>query len=88
MNSKIKPFKIAQKFDAAARTKFAEKIFNELRELSADTVGVTSLTLAKNFIVPDVASEAGYNADGDIPGYHHGTLFNMEFNVGRYVFEV
>ena len=41
MNSKIKPFKIAQKFDAAARTKFAEKIFNELRELSADTVGVS-----------------------------------------------
>ncbi len=41
MNSNIKPFKIVQKFDEGARKDFAKKIFNELRELSADTVGVS-----------------------------------------------
>ncbi|MEK9692554.1 MAG: hypothetical protein VW235_06425 [Rhodospirillaceae bacterium] len=70
MNSKIKPFKIAQKFDAAARTKFAEKIFNELRELSADTVGVSRQSYGPGEqeameLIARYAEEEGLEVDWD-----------------------
>lgn len=70
MNSKIKHFKIAQKFDAAARIKFAKKIFNELRELSADTVGVSRQSYGPGEqeameLIARYAEEEGLEVDWD-----------------------
>ena len=70
MNSKIKPFKITQKFDEAARRNFAETIFNELRELTADTVGVSRQSYGPGEqeameLIARYAEEEGLEVDWD-----------------------